>query len=145
MSSLPAVNPNNPYVRDEFYFVGKSGNYVYEESQLYIVRLVLQILLLVFGIPLCCFVFFLILKRSPTRFLPYKKMFLLTAAVDAFILVQFLFVQPVRFSLYSKEKFFFEGNKLVYYYNEFAKFCLVFKGKISAVRTSKIFTYFVHS
>lgn len=104
MSSPFSLNPNNPFVHDEYYFLGKPGSYLYEESQIYTIRLIHHIILIVIGPPLCCFVFYLILCKSPARFLPYKKMFLLTAAVDVFILVQFLLVQAVGFLGVGKEE-----------------------------------------
>jgi hypothetical protein len=94
---MSSVNPEHPFFQDEFYFRGKPGSYVYQESNNFKVRLIHQLVLASVGIPLCCFVFFLILRKTPARYGPYKKMFLLTSAVDAYILAECLFFQPVSF------------------------------------------------
>lgn len=92
---MSSVNPEHPFFQDELYFLGKPGSYIYRESQSFKIRVVHQSILASIGISLGCFVFYLVLRKTPTRYGPYKKMFLLTSAVDAYVLAGSLFFQNV--------------------------------------------------
>jgi hypothetical protein len=89
-------NPNNPNVLNEYYFENSTNRYVYKESVIYLIRVVNTSVVVVFGTLLACFVFFLIAKKSPTGFKPYRKMLVLAALVDSWMIVQCGLVQTVK-------------------------------------------------
>jgi hypothetical protein len=97
------LNPNNPHVLNEYYFLNSTDRYVYKESNLYIIRLINTSSVVILGSLLAYFVFFLIAKQSPDALKSYRKVLLLSAIVDLWMIVQIALVQTVR--LKSKKSF----------------------------------------
>jgi hypothetical protein len=95
-------NSNNPHLLNEYYFLNSTDRYVYKESNLYIIRLINISSVVILGSLLAYFVFFLIAKQSPAALKSYKKVLLLSAIVDLWMIIQFALVQTV--SLNSTKK-----------------------------------------
>jgi hypothetical protein len=92
---MPALNPLNPFVADDHYFESYANKTIYKDTTLYLIRTINDTFLFVIGLFLSSLVFYLIFKQMPSNFKPYRKMLMLTACIDSFMVVANFLIQTV--------------------------------------------------
>lgn len=87
-------NPENPFVKDEFYFTNAIA---YSETTLSLIHKISNISAFLIGMSLVCVLLFLIFFKTPSHFRPYSKMVFLCALTDSIILISDFLCMIVSF------------------------------------------------
>lgn len=92
---MPALEDENPFVSNPYYFANYINRTIYKETNVYLVRTLNDNFLSLIGLFLSSLVFYLIFNQMPSNFKPYRKMLILAASTDSFMMLVNFLLQTV--------------------------------------------------